>query len=116
MKGLLLFFIAIVLFIPLTVINVLIVINKYKTWKSLDLYFYDTAVDIDKFGNHNFRTLFNKVLILKDAYRFGNINETISSVLGKNERDKKLTITGKLLVKILNLIDKDHCKKSIFEI
>lgn len=113
MKGLLLFFIALILLIPLTVINVLIVINKYRTWKSLDLYFYETAVDIDKFGNHNFRTLFNKVLILKNGYRFGNINETISSVLGKNERDKTLTTTGKLLVKILDLIDKDHCKKSI---
>ena len=49
----------------------------------------------------------------KKGYKHGNINETISSVLGKNEYFGTLTKTGIALVKILNFIDKNHCAKSI---
>ena len=58
----------------------------------------------------NLLALFNKVLINEKGYRFGDIRETISSVLGKNQRDKTLTKTGKVLVWVL---DKNHCEKSI---
>ena len=106
--NLLLFLIAYVLYLPLTIINYFIVFDKG--------YFRDSAVTIDKLGNREFRTLFNKTLIKENGYRFGNILETISSVLGKNERDKTLSRTGKVLVFILNTIDKDHCAKSITDI
>ena len=113
MKGLILLLIALTLFIPLTILNVIIVFKKYPNWQAMDGYFYETAYDIDRFGNHNFRTLLNTTLILKSGYRFGNFNETISSVLGKNERDKTLSKTGIVLVSILDFIDTNHCKKSI---
>lgn len=71
---------------------------------------------MDKFGNREFRTLWNKTLIKKNGYQFGDIRETISSALGKNERDNTLSNTGKCLVWILNVIDKNHCKKSILEL
>ena len=54
-------------------------------------------------GNKNFRTLFNTTLITKQGYQFGQKNETISSVLGKNYLTNTLTTTGKLLVKILTV-------------
>ena len=115
MKGLILFLIAIFLFLPLTGINIVLVLIKNPTWKSLDEYFFQTALDIDRFGNRNFRTLLNNSLIKDSIHKFGDPRETISSVLGKNERDETLTVTGVLLVKLLNAIDKDHCKKSIKE-
>ena len=43
----------------------------------------------------------------------GNVNETISSVLGKNQRFGHLTKFGKVICKILDTIDKNHCEKSI---
>lgn len=101
-----LFLIAYILLLPLTIVNFFFVNNKKK-------YFKSTAVNIDRFGNREFRTLFNRTLIQKTGYRFGDERETISSVLGKNERDKTLTKCGKVLVKILNFIDKNHCIKSI---
>ena len=55
------------------------------------------------------------MLITKDGYKFGNSNETISSTLGKNERDNTLSQIGKALVWLLDKIDKDHCKKAIVE-
>ncbi len=54
-------------------------------------------------------------LITKEGYKFGNPNEAISSTLGKNEKNNTLSLIGKGLVWLLNLIDKDHCKKSIVE-
>lgn len=104
--GLLLFIIAYILFLPLTIINWIVVKNKKK-------YFKSSAISLDRFGNREFRTLFNKVLILENGYQFGRIEETISGVLGKNERDKTLTKTGRTLVWVLDKLDKNHAFKSI---
>jgi hypothetical protein len=104
--GGLLFGIAYVLFLPLTVINYWFVKNKRG-------YFKSSAISLDRFGNREFRTLFNKVLILDNGYQFGDISETISSVLGKNEKDNTLTKAGKWLVWVLDKIDKNHAAKSI---
>ena len=116
MKGLILLLIALTLFIPLTVLNVFLVMKKHMSWKALDGYFYQTAFDIDRFGNHNFRTLLNATLILESGYQFGDFRETISSVLGKNERDNTLSVLGKGLVAFLHWIDENHCQKSIYEL
>lgn len=104
--GFLLFLIAYILFLPLSLINFLVVKNKKG-------YFKSSAINLDKFGNLEFRTLLNLTLRIETGYQFGNMNETISGVLGKNERDKTLTETGKTLVSILNKLDKNHCFKSI---
>ena len=101
-----LFIIAYVLFLPLSLINWFFVKDKLG-------YFKSSAVNIDKFGNREFRTLFNKVLISNKGHRFGDIGETISSVLGRNELKGTLSKTGKGLVWILDKIDTDHCFKSI---
>lgn len=115
--GLFLYIIATILFLPLTVVNIIAVVWKNfwekGFWKTIDGYFFTGAVDIDRFGNHNFRTLWNATLRKSRGYPFGNINETISSALGKNQRDKTLSILGKFLAWVLDKIDKNHCKNSI---
>jgi hypothetical protein len=102
MLGLVLFIIAYILYLPLTLINFLLVRDKG--------YFRDSAITIDKLANREFRTLWNKILITWDGYDFGNSNETISSVLGKNIQNETLTKTGKVLVFILT---KKHCLDAI---
>ena len=89
--------------------------KKKFNWRRLSGYFREEAVAIDRFGNYQYRSLFNALFVAKNGYKHGNINETISSVLGKNQRDETLTKLGKLLVKILDTIDKNHCKESINE-
>lgn len=72
------------------------------------------AIMIDQTGNILCHEWFNKVLIQADSIaKFGITGETVSSVLGKNERDDTLKPLGKWLVKQLNKIEKDHCLKSI---
>lgn len=97
---------------PINFIYVILIKKKF-TWKRLDGYFREEAVAIDRFGNSQYRSLFNAWFVADGGYPHGNINETISSVLGKNEYFGKLTKTGKVLVSILNFIDKNHCAKSI---
>ena len=113
MVNLLLFLIAWILIPPLTVWNLIIVNRKYGNTKG---YFRSTALSIDIWANHEFRTLWNDKLRIDSGYEFGKENETISSALGKNQRDKTLTNCGKILVAILDFLDKNHCKKSIREI
>jgi len=91
-----LFIIAYVLYLPLSIVNWLFVKDKPG-------YFKSSAVNLDKFGNREFRTLFNKILINSKGYKFGDINETISSVLGKNQLTCTLTKCGRILVWILDI-------------
>jgi hypothetical protein len=100
-----LFLIAYILILPLTIINFFVVRDKG--------YFRSTAVNIDMFGNREFRATWNKFLITKNGYKFGDPRETISSALGKNKIKGTLTIIGKILCCILDIIDKNHCIKSI---
>ena len=104
--GYILFLIAYLLFLPITIFNALNVRKKG--------YFKDSAVNLDRYANREFRFSLNKYLILeKSPDRFGNIEETISSVLGKNELSDNLTTLGKLLCWVLDKIEKNHCIKSI---
>ena len=110
--GILLYIIATILWVLITPINWLIVSFKHGLSNT---YFKETAIDIDKFGNRNFRTFLNVTMKIKGGYMFGNVNETISSALGKNQRDKTLSWFGKVICFTLDNLDKDHCKKSINE-
>jgi len=101
-----LFIIAYILLLPLTIINFFFVKNKSG-------YFKSTGINIDKFANREFRAMWNKVLIEEDGYQFGNDRETLSSALGKNQRDRTLKLIGAILVWILDKIEKDHCIKAI---
>jgi hypothetical protein len=104
--GIFLYIVAYLLFLPFTVFNALNVKKKG--------YFKDTAVNLDCFANREFRFSLNKYLITKEAIdRFGNIEETISSVLGKNKLKNNLTKKGINVCKFLDWLDKNHCVNSI---
>lgn len=103
----LLFLTAYVLFLPLSVFNFLLVRQVG--------YFRETALNLDKLANREFRTLWNATLRKTGGYEFGAVNETISSALGKNQQKETLTKTGKALVWLLDLLEKDHCLNAINE-
>lgn len=93
-------------------------INLYKrrwqfSFKRLDRQLLSIATSIDASGNVVCKDLFNLALIKKGGYEFGRRKETISSVLGKNQRDYTLTKTGKFVVFVLDKIEDNHCLKSI---
>ena len=75
--------------------------------------FRSVAIWIDQIGNSVCRDLFNRYLITSAGYKFGKVQETISSVLGKNQETWTLTLVGRAVVGVLDWIDKDHCRESI---
>jgi 8-oxo-dGTP diphosphatase len=77
-------------------------------------YFFVLAVSLDQFGNVAMQDLFNDWLLRPNApHRFGNEDETISSVLGKNKTTHSLSKTGTLLADFLDWLDPNHVLNSI---
>ena len=74
---------------------------------------HSLALWLDQIGNAVCRDIFNRLLIEKDGYKFGKVQETISSVLGKNQILDTLSLWGWILVSILELFEEEHCIKSI---
>ena len=108
--------IAIILLYLLLPIVVIFYIIKYLLTgnkRELKVWFYRSAREIDVFANVVGSDLFNAIFIVDQGYKFGNPKETISSVLGKNQRDKTLSLAGDGLRRILDLIDENHCLNSI---
>jgi hypothetical protein len=102
--GFLLFIIALVLIFLMTIVNFFEVEHKKG-------YFRSTALNLDVWGNVEFRTFWNKRFIKnKTYYPFGLQGETVSSVLGKNILINNLTNAGKVLVWILT---EKHCIDAI---
>jgi len=73
-------------------------------------YSYKSALNFDKYANKEYAELWNKYLITKDGYKFGNEDESLSEVLGVNILKETLTNTGKKLVKLLT---EKHCLDAI---
>jgi hypothetical protein len=95
-----------------TIIGILFFQNKKL--KRLENYLFQIAVTIDQMGNVVCAYLFNDVLIRQKNYKFGNPDETISSVLGKNKNN--LRLTGKMLRWFLDKVEKNHIEKSVEEV
>ena len=78
------------------------------------VYFTAIAASFDQLGNAAFGGFFNWLMI--DArfygYRFWDRDETVSEVLGWNEHLKTLSAHGHFWVKLLDKLEKDHCKKA----
>lgn len=75
---------------------------------------FDLAVAKDQYGNTLGKWIFTDLLITKESKNhFGNVDETISSVIGKNKREGTLTLLGKFIDGVLNVIDPNHSIKAI---
>lgn len=98
-------------------------LRKKERVKLMAEYDRQEAMALDGFAGRNYRTFWNSYLKTEQGYKFGVLDEMVSSALGKNEVDETLSdkgtgklsrfFYGKKLVKILNKLDHDHCRKAI---
>lgn len=106
----------VLLYIP-SLFHVIIDVIRYGSVnRRVNYYFLNTAVSIDILCNSAFSNMLNAWFIKKGGYHFGRKGETVSSALGKNQYNDKLTWIGIGLAGILDTIDKNHCYKSIEDI
>lgn len=89
--------------------------NNTNVWfNKFNSLFMQVAISVDQLGNTFYKYLFDDLFIYNTSKnKFGDVDETISSVLGKNKRDKTLTTIGLLICFILDSLDENHCIKSI---
>ena len=123
MIGIILYIIASALFFPIAILNLIVSIYKNikhrMFYKETSKVFFLNARNIDIFANETFPVLWNTLLRTKNTYYFGRKGETISSALGKLQKDKGLSIVGWFVVYILWCIDFQfwnkggHCINSI---
>ncbi len=115
MIGFLLLLIAWILLLPATLVNVILVASraKHRGWiKFLGGYFKRTARNLDIFGANEFMTLWNTILINKNGVKFKGDGRTISYYLGANKINNSLSVFGKLIAKICDALDENHCIKA----
>ena len=123
--GFILSIIAYVLFPLVAILNFITVMYKnIKTmgfFSTMNAYWFTNALELDIFCNSHFAIFWNVVFKKVGGYSFGKIGETISSALGKNQRDKTLSWFAWIFVVILYIIDikywgkGGHCLNSIEE-
>ena len=111
MKGFILTIVAGVLFMICAPIG--IVWQMVCNFKKINQYFFKIAICIDQTGNVICSKIMDDLMLKRDAYHFGSEDETISSVIGKNHEKKTLSLMGKALYYILNLIEPYHSEKAI---
>lgn len=114
MINIILFLVAWILVLPVTLLNLYSVKKEYGTTKG---YFKSTAISIDIWAKTEFRALWKEYLFQDDWEYLNNYDwqkpETLSSMLGKCQRAGKEKPKGKLLIKILDFLDENHCENSI---
>jgi len=106
---------SILLYLLLPIVSIFMIIKYLFTGdkRMMSVWFWRTAREIDVFANVNGAEFFDAIFIRDGGYKFGNPKETISSVIGKNQRDNTLSIAGQILRWMLDRIDQDHCLNSI---
>lgn len=76
-------------------------------------WFKKLAISIDQFGNASAATMLNLALRKKGGIDFGDEDDTISYVIGRNYYHGSLTIFGKIIRLILHIIDRNHVEKAV---
>lgn len=110
--GIILFIVASILLYILTLPFLIggVLLTKPTKWSK---YFKNIAFAIDQLGNVMGGPLMNFVLLKKEPIEyFGNVDETISHIVGVNYLANKTTIFGTALAKILDFFEKDHVEKA----
>ena len=116
LTGMLLFMVSVVLFILTAPLGLVIgfFYGLYKNGlRGLGEYCLKIAISIDQLGNVVMQHVLNLIWLKKGAYKFGNRDETISSALGRNKKLGLLSGFGKIIDKVLDVIDPDHSLNSI---
>lgn len=114
--GMLLLFISIILFlitIPIGFLYGLIYTFFTKSIRGIGDFSLKISISLDQMGNVIMQHLLNEIMILKGGYKFGNRDETISSVLGKNLETQTLSKLGNALNSLLDYLEAGHSLNSI---
>lgn len=120
MQGLTLLIIAVILTAIFTAISLifdpiyyLVTLKWQSGFNHLGGWFKKLAISVDQFGNASSATILNFLLRKKGGVDFGDEDDTISYIIGRNHYRNTLTFLGKIIRLILHLIDRHHVEKAV---
>ncbi len=90
-------------------------IGREKKEPNFPDYLWNLGISIDQTLNACLLFPLNDFMRKPGGTNYGNVDETISGVTGKNQLKNQLTKFGKLINSGLNKLEKDHSIKSIEE-
>ena len=118
-SGFILFIIAQLTTPVFNIVGFLFANIMFVSLEDANQYYGNLAYSKDQHSNVVMQKLFNLIMLKKnegtEPYKYGNPDETISSVFGKNERRGTLTRFGRFWNRFLDRIEEDHSTKSIEE-
>lgn len=118
-SGFILFFIAQITTPIFNLVGMMFAVLTFKGFSEANKYFGNLAYSKDQHSNVAMQHLFNMIMLKEingnKPYLYGNPDETISSVFGKNQRLETLTRFGRFWNRFLSKIEKDHSLLSIEE-
>lgn len=107
-RGIILFAISLVLTFVFAPIGLL-----FGFWQKD--YLVNCALSIDQTGNVIMSKLFDKILLKRHQNHFGDPDQTISYVIGRNYIDNNLTPLGRAIRFILDFIEENHCLNAVLK-
>ena len=114
--GFILFLIAQIVTPIFNIFGMIYACFRFKSWKEANLFYLNVAISKDQHSNVTLQYFFNDILIKKGSeHKYGNVDETISSVFGKNQKSETLTVFGKFWNRFLNKLDNNHSIDAIEE-
>lgn len=105
----------IVLAIVLVIPSFVYMLFRSIKHKGLAKYFYKVSFSLDQLGNVACGNMMNDWMIKPNGHRFGEVDETISHVMGKNIEKDTLYKLGKGVAKTIDFFaylfagEKTHC-------
>lgn len=104
------------LFLGITYALVTIIFKKKQEYEPpFSKFLWDLSLSIDQTLNVCLQFILNDLMKYPNGASFGNPDETISGVTGKNQRLNNLTWFGKGVNWFLNKLEKDHSIRAIEE-
>ena len=102
-----------ILWLIISIVPAIILELSTLSYKKLNIWLLDIAISIDQLINVLGRHMWNKLFSKGGVHHFGNPDETVSSVLGKNKLSGTLTKFGQWIADNLNMFQKNHVENSI---
>lgn len=95
------------------VINLFIRRHFIKALSKFSDVFKVIGVVVDIFINYILQVPLNRLLITSDGYKFGQMPDTMSYALGRNELKGTTSSKGDRLISLLNVFEKEHSIKTV---
>lgn len=102
-----------IVFLPFTLVYYLVTLKWRSGFKAFERWMLKLAKSLDQLGNVLCSVPFKYIFLKRGVAWLEDEDLTVSYVIAVMKNEGKLSIAGRVLGWLLNVLDKDHLKKAI---